>query len=1070
MRNMGELLPGTEVRARGLLWEVVIVEAAGDQQRYRLRCMEGALRGKEMDFLAPFERLEPNSRDLNPERPGRLNHFRLYHQAFLLEQELGPGALLSAQPGRLKLAPYQLVPVMRALRLPRPRLLLADGVGLGKTIEAGLVISELLARRRAHRILIVSPAGPLLRQWRQEMRERFGLRFQVLDAAAMQEIRYATEQGTNPFDHVALGLISIDFAKQEKVLKDLERSHFDLVVIDEAHHCARLGTVGDFEDSQRRKLSELLARQSDGLLLLSATPHDGFDSHFASLVELLDPSLCTGNGGLRGERWRAHVVRRLKGHLRDPKTGEELFPERKVLPIPVRPEEKKRTQYAQLQRSLLELVSPHLKSALKQRRYGDVLAFIALLKRSVSTVAACLETLKVIHERFQEIIERGGEAADARKERLRTLRDYRRRLERYGVLSFEEEQDQALLEAEDMAAELLEREIVDLTAGTRVARRKLEREAEVRAGLERLIGLAEAALGEDPKLDALVAQLAEIREAEPDANVLVYTEYADSQRAVGVALEAAKKRKKLAGEVLLLSGADSDDQRAAITERFRTEGSLVLVSTDATSEGLNLHTRCHHLLHLELPYNPNRLEQRNGRIDRFGQKHTPAVRYLYLDATFEHRLLMRLIAKYERQRRALSFVPNTLGVLSSESDRLTGSLLAGLSEESEQLFSHSPEIRFGEEEEDLSSPAYRELLDEIDKAFSGFAKAAKTADWLGREGVGASQNLVDEAEAARNEAERAGLGGLDAFVQDALLLESGDPSVVKTPEKDVVTLSLQPSWAAGLEEVPGIDEDGRTLRLTTDAERQADGEGRPLGFIGRAHPIVRRALDRVRNSQFGSHDGSEDRRVSVAVADVPEPTLLLTFLGRVESAQGRELERVVAVCVGASNLQALDESREWLRWLDDKAAVSGKNVWKSRFEAWAPARSAAARDEAVERFAGFARTWEQGYREALDGERLELDAWLRTRAEELTGKVRATQATLFEAREESSGWRAEQEPTARLSGFATDASQPIKARREAEVVLGLHKKRREQLERRGTLSEPKVTALGMLMLLPKGEA
>ncbi|NOK33187.1 DEAD/DEAH box helicase family protein [Corallococcus exercitus] len=1067
---MGELLPGTEVRARGLLWEVVTVEAAGDQQRHRLRCMEGALRGLEMDFLAPFERLEPNSRKLTPERPGRLNHFRLYHQAFLLEQELGPGALLNAQPGRLKLAPYQLVPVMRALRLPRPRLLLADGVGLGKTIEAGLVISELLARRRAHRILIVSPAGPLLRQWRQEMRERFGLRFRGLDAAAMQEIRYATEQGTNPFDHVALGLISIDFAKQEKVLKDLERSHFDLVVIDEAHHCARLGPVGDFEDSQRRKLSELLARQSDGLLLLSATPHDGFDSHFASLVELLDPSLCTGNGGLRGERWRAHVVRRLKGHLRDPKTNEELFPERKVLPIAVGPEEKKRTQYARLQRALLELVSPHLKSALKQRRYGDVLAFIALLKRSVSTVAACLETLKVVHDRFRELVERGGEAAEARKERLRTLRDYRRRLERYGVLSFEEEQDQALLEAEDMAAELLEREIVDLTAGTRVARRKLEREAEVREGLERLIGLAEAALGEDPKLDALVAQIVEIREAEPDANVLVYTEYADSQRAVGVALEVAKKRKKLAGEVLLLSGADPDDQRAAITERFRTEGSLVLVSTDATSEGLNLHNHCHHLVHLELPYNPNRLEQRNGRIDRFGQKHTPVVRYLYLNATFEHRLLMRLIAKYERQRRALSFVPNTLGVLSSESDRLTGSLLAGLSEESEQLFAHSPEIRFGEEEEDLSSPAYRELLDEIDKAFSGFAKAAKTADWLGREGVGASQNLVDEAEAARNEAERAGLGGLDAFVQDALLLESGDPSVVKTSEKEVVTLSLPSTWAAGLEEVPGFDEDGRTLRLTTDAEQQVDGQGRPVGFIGRAHPIVRRALDRVRNSQFGSRDGSEDRRVSAAVADVPKPTLLLTYLGRVESAQGRELERLVAIRVGASELQALDDSREWLRWLDDKAAVSGKDVWKSRFEAWAPERLVAARDEAVDRFARLARVWEEGYREALDGERMELDGWLRTRAEELTGKVRATQTTLFEAPEESSGWRVEQDAATRLSGFATDASQPIKARREAEVVLGLHRKRCDQLERRSALSAPNVTELGMLMLLPKGEA
>src|SRR5690606_38219652 len=147
-----------------LLWEVVHVEPAGREQRYRLRCLEGGLRGMELDLLSPLESIVPVARELQPERAGRLRDWLLYHQAFLLEQELGPGALLSSQPGRLDIAPYQLVPVMRALRLSRPRLLLADGVGLGKTIQAGLVISELIARRRTHRILIVSPAGPLLEQ------------------------------------------------------------------------------------------------------------------------------------------------------------------------------------------------------------------------------------------------------------------------------------------------------------------------------------------------------------------------------------------------------------------------------------------------------------------------------------------------------------------------------------------------------------------------------------------------------------------------------------------------------------------------------------------------------------------------------------------------------------------------------------------------------------------------------------------------------------------------------------------------------------------------------------------
>ncbi|NIN69742.1 MAG: hypothetical protein GTO63_34670, partial [Anaerolineae bacterium] len=111
------------------------------------------------------------------------------------------------------------------------------------------------------------------------------------------------------------------------------------------------------------------------------------------------------------------------------------------------------------------------------------------------------------------------------------------------------------------------------------------------------------------------------------------------------------------GTVLTLSGDDSEAVRRQVTDQFRTQDGLVLVSTDAAAEGLNLHQRCHHLIHLELPWNPNRLEQRNGRIDRYGQTENPIVRYLFLRGTFEERILLRLIDKYEKQRAKLTFVP-----------------------------------------------------------------------------------------------------------------------------------------------------------------------------------------------------------------------------------------------------------------------------------------------------------------------------------------------------------------------------------------------------------------------------
>ena len=220
------------------------------------------------------------------------------------------------------------------------------------------------------------------------MVERFGLRLEVIDRSKLEEIRRSTELGSNPFDFIPLGLVSVDFLKQERILDQLDRASYDIVVIDEAHHCTDTGNIQDAEDSQRRGLAEVLARRCDSLLLLTATPHDGYDRSFASLCELLDPSLVDGRGSLRGERYRNHVIRRLKKHIIDPQTGEQQFKDRIVEPTPVVPDPKRYGKFVELQRNLLDLIAPELRRAFRSKRYADVLAFISLLKRSVSTVAA----------------------------------------------------------------------------------------------------------------------------------------------------------------------------------------------------------------------------------------------------------------------------------------------------------------------------------------------------------------------------------------------------------------------------------------------------------------------------------------------------------------------------------------------------------------------------------------------------------------------------------------------------------------------------------------------------------
>src|ERR1035438_3181715 len=224
---MTTILPGTEVAARGLRWELVYTQNLGSQVLHRLRGLDGEFSGKEIDLIAPFDEIMPITRELRPEKPAPLSNWLAYHQAFLLEQAFGMDAISAVQPGRLRIEPYQLVPVLRAIRMTRVRLMLADGVGLGKTIQAGLLLTELIARRIAHRILIVSPSGPLLDQWDMEMSQRFGLRFQIIDRQALDEVRRSTELGAIPFDHISLGrnaeatLFAEAKARQEEVMKNL---------------------------------------------------------------------------------------------------------------------------------------------------------------------------------------------------------------------------------------------------------------------------------------------------------------------------------------------------------------------------------------------------------------------------------------------------------------------------------------------------------------------------------------------------------------------------------------------------------------------------------------------------------------------------------------------------------------------------------------------------------------------------------------------------------------------------------------------------------------------------------
>jgi hypothetical protein len=726
--------------------------------------------------------------------------------------------------------------------------------------------------------------------------------------------------------------------------------------------------------------------------------------------------------------------------------------------------------FFELSRQLLALVAPELRRALRGKRYSDVLSFFALLKRSVSTVAACISTLHVVLKRYQEVVEGAVEDQESRRERVRSLREARRRLERFGVLSATEEAEVQELELDDVAQQL-----ADLERQARSEGRKISRDQSVAANLESLVALAEQAASHDPKIFALFGELAEIRKAEPHANVLVYTEYTTSQDAVAKALKDAGYN------VLTLSGDDpygsaksdgdkADDElrtRTEITDRFRNADGIVMVCTDAAAEGLNLHQRCHHLIHLELPFNPNRLEQRNGRIDRYGQRFEPIVRYLHLAGTFEENILLRLIAKWERQRRALNVMPNTLGI-TADSEVVMRPLLQGFVESEPRLFDDQP-VKFtltdGDPAEGADGPV-RELLEEIDRSFKTFENAAKSNAWLADAGLHADESAMTAAGKARDAGDQAASVDLARFVVDAVLRQGGKCEGKLTDR--IFSLTLPGDWRLDLTDVPGCDPDSRVIRLTTNKDVLIDGQKRLVGFLGRAHPLVRHTIDRVRHTSLGDGTGQTDSRAAVVKANISEPTLYCTFLARINSAAGREFERVVAVRLTHSASPAYcPEPGEWLQLASLDAAISPTGVWDKRFAHWATAQVNTARKFAGDAFATTSQAFLREADTAITREMADLDKWLAERVAELAPSVAAPERSLFDpAKPAPASKPVPATPAERLAAIHADTGQHARLRSKADALLKLYRERHHRLKLRGQFSPPEVIPLGLLMIVP----
>ena len=505
---------------------------------------------------------------------------------------------------------YQLDPVVRAIQMPRVNLLVADDVGLGKTIEAGMVALELIIRHRARKILIVCPSS-LQIQWQEQMRDKFGLDFRIVSSELMRDLRRERGIHVNPWNHFPRLITSIDFLKRERPLRMFREilpgpndpiypRKFDLLITDEAHNCAPSGRGKYATDSLRTKALRLLAPHFEHKLFLTATPHNGYPESFSALLELLDNQRFARSTKPDRKQLDAVMVRRMKSELPTRWDGSPRFPKRTLEPLEVPYTDEEKAIHAALKQY----------AGLRSKRARDNAESIAtdfvlktLKKRLFSSPAAFLTTLNKHEASLRHAVKKTA----GTKPTFGTLkRDIDRIDEDYAD---DEEYDEATGDAVETASRLFS-----------------EPSDQELALIKRMRDWAERACSQnDSKARQLIAWLKEhIRPNGQwtDERVILFTEYRATQKWLSEVMSS----EGFTGQDRLMTmyGGMDAKSREAIKAAFQAAPDQspvrILLATDAASEGIDLQNHCSKLIHYEIPWNPNRMEQRNGRIDRHGQK------------------------------------------------------------------------------------------------------------------------------------------------------------------------------------------------------------------------------------------------------------------------------------------------------------------------------------------------------------------------------------------------------------------------------------------------------------------
>ncbi|WP_024794785.1 helicase-related protein [Tomitella biformata] len=804
--------PGSIVVIRDEEWLVTSAEHGSDGWLLRVRGLSELVADTTATFYSSLDAIEvqdpAKTRVLADGSPGYRDS-RLWLEALTRKTPVpyGDQSLTVSTHMLADSLAYQRAAVAKALdpQHIRPRILLADAVGLGKTLEIGMILSELVRRGRGERILVVTPKH-VLEQMQHELWCRFALPFVRLDSAGIQKVRQKLPATRNPFTYYKRAIISIDTLKSPRYKAHLARQHWDAVVIDESHNLTNVGTLNN-------ELARILAPNTEALILASATPHNGKEESFAELLRLLDPTVVAADGTFTKEDVASLLIRRHRHH---PEVAAEVGGDWAERAEPVHrlvtPSTAEDAVAAEL--SQVWLHPQHGKTPYSGK--ADRLFPWTLAKAYLSSPAALAESIK---------------------------------------------QRQSKLDAND-------------------ADQRIEL-----AALKTLDGLNATALAQPAgKYTALVDLLREIGVGPKSTmRAVVFGERVATLKWLQ---ENLPKQLKLKPEnVAMLHGGLSDVEQQEIVDSFKLETSpiRVLVTGDVASEGVNLHAQCHHLIHYDIPWSLIRIEQRNGRIDRYGQKFPPVISSLILepsDADFsgDLRVLSRLLERENQAHSTLGDVASLMGKHSvGEEESAIRDVLARRSSLEDEVRTID-EVAGG---------------DDLDAFFAEFDAAPDTATAALPESP--RQSLYPDDISFLDEALRAAFHD----VPHASLAQGGVGWTVH-PNHAIAELTPPKDLRQRLDKLPqNYLQHGKVLenlKLATtaqvgNAQLQAARQGKGVNgttwpeahFLGPLHPVLDWASDRAL--------GALGRNQIFAIrGDVDAPTVLL--MGTLMNRRGQLISRV----------------------------------------------------------------------------------------------------------------------------------------------------------------------------------